>query len=274
MLRRIAIALALVVLSAAGALAQSADEQFQALFQKGIDQLEKRQYDDAVASFKKAIEIRKELPETYYNIACAYSLKGEKDKAIDWFADALAHGFNDEDHIAKDHDLDAIRDEARFKEVTARAFAKPRPGETLLTLKGEVASLEKLKGKVVLLDFWRTWCDPCKQEIPHLIALDKEYGAKGVVVVGVSNEPVPLQEQVADELKVSYLLLRQVGPLPAPFENVRAFPTLFILDQEGKVVKKLVGARERAEIEEALKPLLAPPEPPKKAPEPPEPQVF
>ena len=274
MLRRLSAALAVVLFLAAGALAQEKpDEQYQALFQQGLKLLNDRHFDEAIDTFKKSVQIRKELPESYYNVACAYALKGEKEKAIDWFADALAHGFNDEKHIEQDGDLDSIRGEQRFKDAVAKAFSKAKPGETLVTLKGEVASLEKLRGKVVILDFWRTWCEPCKQEIPHLVALEKEYGARGLVVIGVSNEPVPLQEQLADELKVNYMLLRQVGPLPAPYENVRAFPTVFVLDQEGKVVKKLVGARDRTELEELVKPLLTPV--PGAAPAPKsEPQVF
>jgi thiol-disulfide isomerase/thioredoxin len=267
--RRVLSALAIVLTSALAAFAQAGpDDQYQTLFQQGLEQLQRREYDTSIETFKKAIEIHKERPEAYYNVACAYSLKGDKEKAIDWFAESLTHGFNDENHIEQDHDLDAIRQESRFKEVMTRAFMKAKPGESLLTLKGEVASLEKLRGKVVVLDFWRTWCEPCKQEIPGLAALEREYSARGVVVVGVSNEPVPAQEQLADELKINYMLLRQVGPLPQPYDNVRAFPTVFILDAEGKVVKKLVGAREKSEIEDAVKPLLAP----EKKKE--EPQVF
>ncbi|HVY60832.1 MAG TPA: redoxin domain-containing protein [Planctomycetota bacterium] len=253
------LALSVSLLCASPALAQQPprpDDQFQTLFQTGLEQLQRREFDASIDTFKKAMEIHREQPETYYNIACAYALKGEKDRAIDWFAQALERGFNDETHIEQDHDLDAIRQEPRFKEVMTRAFMKAKPGEALLTLKGEVASLDKLRGKVVILDFWRTWCEPAKQEIAALAELEREQSAHGLAVVGISNEPVPTQEQLADDLKINFLLLRQVGPLPQPYDNVRAFPTLFVLDTEGKVVKKLVGAKTKAEIEEAIQPLL------------------
>ena len=256
--RTLALGIALAAALGAPAARAQDTEEYSRLFQLGIDQLQAKKYDESVESFKKAIAINSNSPESYYNIACAYSLKGEKDKAIDWLAESFAHGFDDEKHIAADKDLDPIREEPRFKELMAKTFAKPAPGQSLVTLKGEPASLDKLRGKVVVLDFWRTWCEPCKQHIPGLIALSDQYAAQGLVVVGVSNEPVKLQETLADELKMNYTLLRQVGDMPAPFENVKAFPTTVILDREGKVVKKLVGARDKAELEALVKPLLVP----------------
>lgn len=232
------------------------DEEYSQLFEQGLELLKDGKFEEAIATFQKAIAIRKGPPETYYNIACAYSLKGDKERALDWLAEALAHGFKDEDHIAKDTDLDGIRGEPRFAELMAKAFPKARPGETLVTLKGERASLDRLKGKVVIVYFWRTWVEPCKEEIPQLVALEKELGPKGLAVVGISNESAPTQEQLADELKINFTLLRQTGPLEAPFENVKAFPTKYILDRDGKVVKKLVGARERDELAELVRPLL------------------
>jgi thiol-disulfide isomerase/thioredoxin len=267
MSRRVLVALAAVVLFLLGgvlpARAQEApDERFQDLFKQGLASLEKRDFDPAIDAFKKAIAVDQRPPEPYYNIACAYALRGSKEQALDWLGEALRHGFNDEKHIEQDHDLDAIRGEARFAELMTKAFTKAGPGESLVTLKGEVASLEKLRGKVVILAFWRTWCEPAKQVVPALAGLQSDWGARGLVVVGISNEPVPSQEQLADELKINYMLLRQVGPLPKPYDHVAAFPTIFVLDGEGKVVKKLVGARDRAEIEEVVKSLLAPsPEP-------------
>lgn len=138
----------------------------------------------------------------------------------------------------------------------AKKFNRAKPGESLKTLKGDVASLEKLKGKVVIVCFWRSWIEPCKNEMAMLNALQKEWGEKGLVIVAISNEEPQVQEQVADEAKASYTLLRQVGPLPAPMENVRAFPTKFILDKDGKVVKRLVAEREKAELEALVKPLI------------------
>ncbi len=284
--RLIAAAVAVVAFTAAllvepaPALAQ-AEGEYARHFQRGIELLGEKKFDESVEAFKKCIELRPDDSTPYYNVACALSLKGEKEKAIDWFEKALAKGFDDEKHVEQDSDLDPIRGEKRFQKVLAKAFGKAPPEEALVTLKGDVASLDKLKGKVVIVDFWRTWCEPCKVEIPTLVAMEKDLGSKGLVVVGISNEPVPLQEQLADELKINYTLLRQQGALPAPFENVRAFPTKFILDKDGKVVKKLIGQRDRAELEAIVLPLLGgegPKEGGEKEPEPEpkkgEPQAF
>jgi thiol-disulfide isomerase/thioredoxin len=244
---------------AARAQGRPSDDQrrYQQLFQEGIELLGQKRYDESADRFKRAIELRPDSFDCYYNVACALSLKGDKGAAIDWLEKAIAKGFDDAKHIDEDSDLDPIRGEARFLELMSAKFGRPKPGESLRTLKGDVASLDKLKGKVVIVCFWRSWVDPCKQEVPTLIELAKEHGEKGLVVVGISNEPVEVQEQIADELKVSYLLLRETGPLPAPMENVRAFPTKFILDRDGKCVKKLVAARDKAELEAIVLPLLS-----------------
>jgi thiol-disulfide isomerase/thioredoxin len=250
------------------------DDEHSILFQEGIRLLEAKKYDDSVAVFKRCIKLQPKDSAAYYNIACAYSLKGEKAQALDWFEKAIQNGFQGEEnllHLEQDSDLDGIRGEPRFKEIVGKWFPKAKAGETLVTLKGEPASLDKLRGKVVIVDFWRTWVEPCKEGIPELVAIEKDLGPRGVAVVGISDEPVPLQEQIADELKINYMLLRQTGPLPKPFEGIRVFPTKLILDQEGKVVKKIVGSATKEELEDAVKALLAPA--PKKDPEG-EPQVF
>lgn len=269
LLAALALAVASLAASPGHALAQAPhDERYQRLFAEGIDLLEKGRFDDSVKRFQAAIELDPASPDAYYNIACAYSKKGDKPKAIDWLEKSLDKGFDDAAHIDKDADLDAIRGERRFLEVMAKRFGRALPGEALTTLKGDVASLEKLKGKVVLVCFWRSWVEPCKTEMAALNALQKAWAEKGLVIVGISSEEAAVQEQVADENKVAYTLLREAGPLPAPMENVRAFPTKFVLDREGKVVKRFLGAREQAELETILEPFL---EATKKKPEP---EVF
>src|SRR5687767_5762733 len=100
-----AIAVAALVFTAAPA-AQAQDHEdggeYQRLFDEGISLLTERKYDEAVESFKKAIALEGKLPEAYYNIACAYSLKGDKEKAIEWLGKSFERGFRDEDHVAKD----------------------------------------------------------------------------------------------------------------------------------------------------------------------------
>jgi len=109
MLRRTATLVAIVALTAAlggAALAQDrSQDPYKQLFNQGLELLKNRKYDESIDAFKKAIELDKTLPEGYYNIACAFALRGEKDKALDWFAESLAHGFSDKPHIETDTDL-------------------------------------------------------------------------------------------------------------------------------------------------------------------------
>jgi peroxiredoxin len=261
----------LVPAAAARAQDDEAEEQYRQAFQQGIDLLTAKQFDRSVEAFKRCIELAPDLPDSYYNIACAYSLKGDADQAFVWLERAIDKGFEDVGHMARDKDLDPIRKDPRYQEMVAFARGEPRPApaptpkpearpeprtQPLATLKGEPATLERLKGKVVILDFWRTWCGPCKAEIPHFVELVREYGDRGLAVVGVSDEPAELQEKFADELKINYTLLIQRSDLPAPFDGIDAFPTTFILDKDGRVVHKFVGLRPKKVFEDAIRPLL------------------
>lgn len=266
----LAVAIALAAL-AAPVPAQDADRDraFDEHFRRGIELLERKEYDRAVDAFQACIALRKDLPEPYYNVACAYSLKGEKEKAIEWLAEALARGFREEAHIAQDRDLDPIRDEPAFRALMAKTFfgkgdasggALPGGEGKLLTLSGEPVSLERLKGKVVIFELWRTWAEPCRQQAAILAELNAELGPKGLAIVAISDEPGGEQERVADDLKINYLLLRNEGPLPAPlFEGVReVYPTFLIVDREGRLAKRLIGARTKEELRDAVLPLLEP----------------
>ncbi len=271
---RLALVLAFAFAAFGGGVAiaqEDEDPAFREAFDSGIRLLQEKKFDESVAAFKKCIELRPDDPTAYYNIACAFSLKGDADKAFEWLERAIDKGFDDVGHMARDTDLDPIRKDPRYKDMIAFARGErpaPRgegtpeskpgtPGKPgLVTLKGEAASLERLKGKVVILDFWRTWCGPCKAEIPHFVELQREYGDRGLAIVGVSDEPAELQEKFADQLKVNYTLLLQQGELPAPFEGIDVFPTTFVLDKDGKVIHKFVGLRPKKAFEDAIRPLL------------------
>jgi peroxiredoxin len=259
--RTFAGAIALVFALAGPALAQ---DRYSALFAEGIARLEARDYEGAIASFRGCIELRPDLPEAYYNMACAYSLEGEKARAIDWLAESIARGFRDKDHIDKDPDLDPIRKEPRFCDLMARSFPEsgvplPAAGDSrLFTLKGEPASLAPLAGKVVVYELWRTWSKPCREAAHALTELERAFGERGLEVVAISNEPAADQEKAADELKIGYTLLRSEGALSGPiFEGAReVFPSFFVVGRDGRVAKRLQGARTKEELEAIVKPLL------------------
>lgn len=116
------------------------------------------------------------------------------------------------------------------------------PDFTLKTLDGEEIILSQLKGKVVLLDFWATWCGPCREAIPHLIQLYKAYRENGFEVIGMSLDKGDgaVVRNFAKSMDIPYPIVM------APEEVVRNYrvtsiPTTFILDKEGKIRQRITG---------------------------------
>lgn len=137
-----------------------------------------------------------------------------------------------------------------------------RPSEAphweLRDLDGKIVSSDQFKGKVVILDCWATWCPPCRAEIPGFVELQKTYGEKGLVVIGVSfdrDEPSVVKKFV-ERFEMNYPVLRGTGQFAGAFGGVSALPTTFIIDRQGRIVARHVGFAERDEFETAIKPLL------------------
>ena len=134
---------------------------------------------------------------------------------------------------------------------------KESGGFTLSDLEGNAWSLEAQRGKVVLVNYWATWCPPCRAETPALVRLADEYKAKGFEVVGISlDEDTNLIRPFVDEYKISYPIL-----LPTNATNlslmIEALPTTMLYDRQGRRAKRYVGAASestfRADIEALLK---------------------
>ena len=136
--------------------------------------------------------------------------------------------------------------------------AKPVPTFTLTSLKGETLSVSDLKGKVVVVDFWATWCGPCVAEIPGYVQLQEKYGDK-LVIVGVSVDEggVERVQKFAKDKKINYPIAMATDEVISGFGEINAIPTTFIVDQEGRVRFRKVGAMHTDEFEKLLQPLLA-----------------
>jgi len=120
------------------------------------------------------------------------------------------------------------------------------------------AYLAGLKGKVVIVDFWATWCPPCRQEIPGFIELQKTYGGQGLVVVGLSLDDAvePVKEFYASN-KMNYPVFVVGEDTTRAWGNIEAIPATFILDQAGqRVGEPHVGFAPKEEFESRIKPLL------------------
>ena len=132
------------------------------------------------------------------------------------------------------------------------------PAWALVTLDGKPVTSESLKGKVVIVDFWATWCGPCRASIPHLANLHKTYKAKGFEVVGVSLDqqgPAVVRSFVAQN-QIPYTIVMGNQKIAQDFGGVRGIPTAFIISQDGKIFRKIVGLVPREEYEKDVKALL------------------
>ncbi len=116
------------------------------------------------------------------------------------------------------------------------------PDFTLKTLDGQEITLSKLRGKVVLLDFWATWCAPCRESIPHLIRLQKTYQDKGFEVIGmnVDKGDVETVRRFIRSMEIPYTITVSTEDVTGGY-GVTALPTALLIDKSGKIRQKFLG---------------------------------
>lgn len=133
------------------------------------------------------------------------------------------------------------------------------PDFSVTDLRGRPLSSAELRGKIELVDFWATWCQPCKKEMPGYQQLLARYGARGFVVIGFKFETMPDMEdpvQFARKLGVRYPLAVATDDLKQKFGGIEGLPTTLLYDREGILRWKIVGFEYTDNVESALKPLL------------------
>jgi len=130
----------------------------------------------------------------------------------------------------------------------------------LLDLAGQRVSSTGFKDKVVVLDFWATWCPPCRAEIPDLIELQKNYPAQRLAVIGVSVDQSGLKtvRSFAQKMGINYPVLLADNKIVDAFGGIDGLPTIFIINRTGHIVKQHLGFTPRAIIEKEVKVLLVP----------------
>jgi peroxiredoxin len=135
------------------------------------------------------------------------------------------------------------------------------PAWKLKDVDGNPVSLAQFKGKVVILDFWATWCPPCRTEIPGYIALQKKYAADGLVVVGISVDtdgPGPVKKFMKD-FGFNYIVVMADDDIQNAYGPIQGYPTTFIIDRDGLIRDKKLGRKPAADFEKEVLAVLKPP---------------
>lgn len=131
------------------------------------------------------------------------------------------------------------------------------PDFSLPDLNGQKLDLSAYRGKVVLLDFWATWCDPCLKEIPLFVELQDQYRNRGLQIIGISMDdgPEPVQDFYR-RYKMNYPVAMGNAKLGRLYGGVLGLPTCFLIDRDGRIYTKHIGPVEISVIEEEIRKVL------------------
>jgi thiol-disulfide isomerase/thioredoxin len=142
----------------------------------------------------------------------------------------------------------------------AAGQAQKAPAVKLKDLRGRTQRLSDYKGKVVLLNFWATWCPPCRAEVPDLVRWQRAYAKDGLQVIGVTYPPTNRAEvrRFLRRHKVSYPVLLGTRATKALFDAGETLPFTLVIDREGNVRERIEGILLPDEFEEKVRPLLRP----------------
>jgi peroxiredoxin len=137
--------------------------------------------------------------------------------------------------------------------------AKTAPDFGLKSVDGRTAKLSDYRGKIVLLNFWATWCAPCRVEMPTLMALHDKYHTQGLEIIGVSMDDGG-QERVAkfvNEMKINYPVLLGDSSVADNYGGLRLLPQTVFITRDGKIVQTVIGMHSRKDFETIIEQLLA-----------------
>ena len=134
----------------------------------------------------------------------------------------------------------------------------PAPDFTLESLDGKNMRLSDFRGKAVLLNFWATWCGPCKVEMPWFVDFQKEYAQQGLQIVGVAMDDSSKEDiaKFAKDMGVNYPVLLGKEAVGDEYGGVPALPESFFIGRDGKIVDKIIGLKGKSEIEDSIKKAL------------------
>ncbi|MFZ0388889.1 MAG: TlpA disulfide reductase family protein [Calditrichia bacterium] len=132
------------------------------------------------------------------------------------------------------------------------------PDFTLRNSSGKEIRLSDYKGKVVILDFWATWCGPCRMEIPSFVEMRENYNDKGLEIIGVSLDRDGWQavNPFVQQYKINYPIVLGTQQIVADYGGINAIPTTFIINKNGEIVDKVIGYKPKSYFENTIQKLL------------------
>jgi peroxiredoxin len=163
---------------------------------------------------------------------------------------------------------------ARLSHKSAQAAGSAPPEESVLkaggmapdfelkTLDGKAVKLSSFRGKAVLLNFWATWCGPCKIETPWIVDLSKRYQSQGLEVVGVSMDDASNGDDIAKfvkEMDINYTIVQGTEAVGDAYGGVGVLPVTYYIDRNGKIVSTVIGIKSQSDMEDDIKKALAAP---------------
>jgi len=154
----------------------------------------------------------------------------------------------------------------KFAAVPApKAASQSAHDFALQSIDGKTVHLSDFRGKAVLLNFWATWCEPCKIETPWLVELQKQYGSQGLQIVGVDMQDDASLEEVssfAKDMGIGYPILvgkpSEQDAIADAYGGIPFLPETFLIGRDGKIVGKILGLKSKSDIEDEIKMALAP----------------
>jgi thiol-disulfide isomerase/thioredoxin len=143
--------------------------------------------------------------------------------------------------------------------ATGPPLGSRAPDFALESLNGETVHLSDFRDKVVLLNFWATWCTSCKIMTPWFVDMQNQYGPQGLQIVGVALDEDATKVEIgesADELQVNYSVLIGNGKVASAYGGLPMLPTSFIVGKNGKIIDTIIGLKSKSEFEDEIKKAL------------------